>query len=293
MLADGPLPAKEISQRLELEGLGLDYANVWRDLDALVKTGLVRKVHNPGEGIQYELDHESAIPLLAQGEIEAVRLASALLKDSALAPLEGLQSILNRTRATEKPEAVDVAIPPGIRPPGEIKQLKKILEAVRRSRVLEIRYQSPVAAAPKTYLLDYKELAWEGNCLYLRAYCPDIDASVDYRRNREFRVDLILDARVSKDTTSRGSLPTFKYRFWAAPNFAPRFARIHSRGRLIQAVYDSDAEDGSRIIESEAAITLHAVRRILGFGQHVRVLDPPDLVEEVHHTIRAMSQQYQ
>ena len=75
--------------------------------------------------------------------------------------------------------------------------------------------------------------------------------------------------------------------------------RIHFDARLAQEVRENhwheseqyiEQSDGSVIMELEIGDTDFLKRWILGFGRHVKVLEPPELREELLNEIEMMKQ---
>lgn len=127
------------------------------------------------------------------------------------------------------------------------------------------------------YELEYRDGHW-----YLTGYLLDAGYFVDYR------VDRIVPGSV--DASRERFLPGnrrrgVRIRYWISPMLA-RHRSLSSRLQD-QQVTVLDQDQGA-IVEGYARSLWWARRLLLGYGEQVRALEPPELVQMMHETTKAM-----
>jgi predicted DNA-binding transcriptional regulator YafY len=163
---------------------------------------------------------------------------------------------------------------------------RRLFDAARDRRILEMRYFSATSNRSKSYLAHPYRLALAQGGVYLVAWIPQ------YEEFRTFAVERIERLAVKDDTFRKTrELPADVFGasmgvFWAPPEaIALEFdARVapYVRGRVW---HESQTID--ELADGRLAVTLHvsndwALRSwILGFGAAVRVVRPPALAETI------------
>ncbi len=163
---------------------------------------------------------------------------------------------------------------------------RRLLDAARDRRVVEMRYFSAASNRSKSYVVHPYRLALANGGLYLVAWVPQYDEF------RTFAAERIERLSVTEDTFKKTrELPADLFRssmgvFWGEPErveivFAPRVALV-VRGRVWhESQQIDDLPDGS------VRLTLHvcndsALRSwVLGFGSAAKVVQPASLAKAV------------
>lgn len=133
------------------------------------------------------------------------------------------------------------------------------------------------------YELEYRDGHW-----YYTGYVRDLDTFIDYR------VDRIRPGTLKKEhdrfypggRERRG----VKVKYWVSPMLA-RHGSLSARLRD-QHVTLLENDQGA-LVEGYARSIWWARRLLLGYGEQVRALDPPELVEAMHESVAAMSRLYE
>ena len=72
---------------------------------------------------------------------------------------------------------------------------------------------------------------------------------------------------------------------------SPTIARFGASVRF-QNQREERQEDGSVIVTGEAGSLFEAMTKLLRYGSHCRVLEPPELVEAIRKEVTRMAEQY-
>jgi predicted DNA-binding transcriptional regulator YafY len=174
---------------------------------------------------------------------------------------------------------------------------RRLFDAVRDRRVIEMRYFSAASNRAKTYTAEPYHLTLAHGGLYLVAWIPQYDEF------RTFAVERIERLAVHEETFRRtrelpadvfgGSMGVFSGPIErVALEFDPRSA-LHVRGRVWHA-----SQQLTELPEGRLGMTLDvsddwALRSwLLGFGASVRVLSPPSLVAALREEFARAGQLY-
>ncbi|MGB8345376.1 MAG: WYL domain-containing protein [Ktedonobacteraceae bacterium] len=133
------------------------------------------------------------------------------------------------------------------------------------------------------YELEYRDGHW-----YYTAFIFDLNTFLDYR------VDRIQPGTLRKEHDrfypGGRQRPGVKVRYWISPMLA-RHGSLSARLREQHATM-LDNDQGA-IVEGSARSLWWARRLLLGYGEQVKALDPPELVQMMRETVAAMSRLYE
>ena len=133
------------------------------------------------------------------------------------------------------------------------------------------------------YELEYRDGHW-----YYTAFIFDLNTFLDYR------VDRIQPGTLRKEHDrfypGGRQRPGVKVRYWISPMLA-RHGSLSARLREQHATM-LDNDQGA-IVEGSARSLWWARRLLLGYGEQVKALDPPELVQMMRETMAAMSRLYE
>ncbi len=132
------------------------------------------------------------------------------------------------------------------------------------------------------YELEYRDGHW-----YFSAFVRDLNTFLDYRVDR-IRPDSVR-AEHDRFTPGLRKRAGVKIRYWVSPMLA-RHASLSLRLRE-QRVQILENDQGA-IVEGYALSTWWARRLLLGYGEQVRALEPPELVAMMRDTAQAMNELY-
>ncbi|MFC4555120.1 helix-turn-helix transcriptional regulator [Georgenia faecalis] len=181
--------------------------------------------------------------------------------------------------AAEAARAVDVHVA------GEVPALAPARDALARRRRLRLRYVSAADVVSERDV-DPLELLWDGSHWFLRAWCARVQDV------RHFRLDRVLSSEVLAEPA------TAQPRAYA-PDAEPDLADVDlvatlvlaSRARWVAERYPVDAvedlPDGSLRVTLRVADPAWLTNLVLGLGEDVLALDPPDLAAVVAGRARA------
>lgn len=279
-----------------LEETGSSRATLYRDLDMLEQAGvpMLRETVNGEARVSLlgdKLPELSPTPL----QWDALRLARSYLE-----PLRGtsllaeLDALLARNRL-RKP---DVAGPPEPPPPepSHAQSLKVLDAAITQRKKVRFRYRSAGDTDFRVRTVD--PLMWRlvEEHVYLVAHEPQ----VGYRTFKVARMEgtrrLEDDAEVhdvDEDELFRGAV-----KIWSGPpvqvqiRLSAYAARLLPEYPLTAEQRVRTADDGSAVLEAEVAGTKEVQRWVLHWGAHARVLQPPQLREQVRQELRQMLAHY-
>lgn len=181
--------------------------------------------------------------------------------------------------------------------------LNPLYDAIASRCVINVLYRSFRARKPSEFILhphllkEYRN-RWfvfgsrEGD---MKLYNLSLDRIVDFKRcpeipyrdNPEFGEEFFSDViGVSKYE----SLPKSKVEIWAENSHASYILTkpLHSSQRLVS----KNAEDGSMNFELEVVLNFELTKELLAFGDGIKVLSPPSLVENMRNILKRASARY-
>jgi predicted DNA-binding transcriptional regulator YafY len=174
---------------------------------------------------------------------------------------------------------------------------RRLFEAARDRRVVEMRYFSVASNRSKSYSVHPYRLALAQGGLYLIAWVPAYDEF------RTFAAERIERLSVGEDTFKKThDLPADLFQssmgvFWGEPEriellFSPRVAMV-VRGRVWHESQTlEDQPDGGVKMTLDVCNDSALRSWVLGFGASARVLTPPALAEAVADECRRAAAQY-
>jgi predicted DNA-binding transcriptional regulator YafY len=153
--------------------------------------------------------------------------------------------------------------------------LSAVERAMERHQLLEFSYLSPrhpEGTEPKLHQVEPYNLEYRDGHLYFEGYNLKTDKVYSYRVDRVIpgTVKLLPDMFVPRSKIA--SLITIRYRLSA--EIARFGASIRFRNQR-----EEKQPDGSTVVTGEASNLFEAMRKLLRYGSHCRVLEPPELVE--------------
>ena len=135
------------------------------------------------------------------------------------------------------------------------------------------------------YELEYREGHW-----YFTAYVHELNSFLDYRVDRIRPGSVRSSEAHDRFTPGTRKGPGVKIRYWVSPMLA-RHASLSARLRD-QHVRMLENDQGA-IVEGYARSVWWARRLLLGYGEHVKALEPPELVEMMRATTKTMNELYE
>lgn len=174
---------------------------------------------------------------------------------------------------------------------------RRLFEAARDRRIVEMRYFSAASNRSKSYTVQPYRLALAQGGLYLVAWVPA------YEEFRTFAAERIERLSVTEDTFKKTrDLPADLFRssmgvYWGEPErieiwFAPRVAML-VRGRVWHESQALDIqEDGSLKMTLDVCNDSALRSWVLGFGASARVLRPHALAQSIADECRRAAAQY-
>lgn len=179
--------------------------------------------------------------------------------------------------------------------------LKSLIQALLESRVCWVTYQTPTAETARTHRLHPYALCLYNGGLYLFAYRPEDDALMvlSVERIRTINVE---DLSFIKDPDVLRRIEDRRQRAFGIIGDGEEISVVlkftaeqapYVRERLwhpSQCLTEQD--DGSLILRFRASGRFEIVRWVLGWGEHVEVVEPPALRQEVMQHLQAAAQQY-
>ena len=286
-----------------------------RDLQALQEAGFA--VYDEGEENETKRWRLDASPFravqegLSVGDVAALYLSRTVVEGLSGWPLaEELrvafakidQSLNPRMREflSTLPEVISAKTGPRAdsrSAAGLVGVTRRLFEAARDRRIIEMRYFSAASNRSKSYTVQPYRLALAQGGLYLIAWVPAYDEF------RTFASERIERLSVTEDTFKKTrDLPADLFQssmgvFWGEPErieilFAPRVAMV-VRGRVWhESQVLEDQADGSVKMTLDVCNDSALRSWVLGFGSAVRVLQPPALVAAVADECRRAGAQY-
>jgi len=226
------------------------------------------------------------LPLLAHGQRAAVKLESSLPP----AIRHELGSLL---------EKFSVSLSPAARHEGMDSMFDDLAAAVNRRRVCELVYISFHDRRQVTLKVHPLRLAFVGRAWYLIAY------STEHGEPRTFKLGRIRSLRVLKETFHRPRGLELGNYFGAAWNMIPegQLHDVHLRfspmvaGNVAEVRWHDSQQvqwkdDGSMEFRARVDGLGEITWWILGYGDHVEVLEPPQLRQRVAQVAASVLQKY-
>lgn len=293
---------------------GVTTRTIRRDLQALQEAGFA--IYDEGEEHdtkRWKLDarpFHSVEAGLGVQDVAALYLSRSIVEAlsawpladelrNALAKIEGALNPRMREFLATLPQVVSTKAAPGAG--GARRELvdvtRRLFEAVRDRRVVEMKYFSATSRRAKLYTLQPYRLALTQGGVYLVAWVPQ------YEEFRTFAVERIERLSVREETFRKTrELPkdifgTSLGVFSAEPEhieleFAAR-AAPYVQGRTWHESQQVTVLDDGRVHMSMDVSNDWALRSwILGFGADVRVVSPPALVEMLRDELSRAADQY-
>ena len=298
------------STRLQ-QRLGISERTLFRDLEELPRLG-VRVVKDDTEG--YRLREPEATPDLTvtADHYLALRLVMKWAETALDSPLfrRGLAAIDRILARVERPdeaetidrvveEAITVAARDGARPQDDGRWFEPLFQAVRDRRICRIRYQ-PAGGQPeqdlvyRPYQLHHWRDAWY-----------TIGLSEDHGEERMLKLVRIRRLVPDDRTFERPAGYTSSRYLGEAWSLVPGSDRIRVRLRFSPLVAQNVQEvrwhpsqeaflrpDGRLDVHFMVSGTSEILWWVLGYGDEVEVLDPPQLRMRVVDTARRMLERY-
>ena len=296
------------------EHAGVTTRTIRRDLQALQEAGFA--IYDEGEEHdtkRWKLDtapfrsveaglgvQDVAALYLSRSIVEA--LSAWPLADELRVALGKLESALNprmREFLASLPQVVSTKAVPGIG--GARRELvdvtRRLFEAVRDRRLIEMRYYSAASRRAKAYSVHPYRLALAQGGIYLLAWVPQYDEF------RTFAVERIERLSV-QETTFRKTreLPADVFGsslgvFSAEPErvvieFAARVAPYIQGKTWHESQATTSLPDGRVRMTLDVSIDWALRSWLLGFGADVRVVSPPTLAESLRTELTAAAAQY-
>jgi len=287
-----------------------------RDLQALQESGFA--VYDEGEENETKRWRLNAQPFrsledgFSVADVAALYLSRSVvealsgwpLADELRSVFEKLERALNprmREFLSTLPNVVSAKAGPRAQPAGSAKLMditRRLFDAARDRRVVEMRYFSATSNRAKTYVVHPYRLALAQGGVYLVAWVPL------YEEFRTFAAERIERLSVSEETFRKTrELPADVFGasmgvFWAPPEpveleFEARVA-AYIRGRMWH-----ESQQIQELPDGRVRVTLQvsndwALRSwVLGFGAAVRVIGPPALADFVLDELKRAAAHYQ
>jgi predicted DNA-binding transcriptional regulator YafY len=158
-----------------------------------------------------------------------------------------------------------------------------LLRARHERRTIEFQYQPPQNSVPTRHAGDEVIGIYIGQHPYVTVWCADRQKEFDLRLERFVPGTLKLMPNLVNPRERQG----ISVRYSLTPHLAESSSTIH-----LEQQHVMPQEDGSTIISGMARSVFWAHRLLLGYGEHARALDPPQLVAAMQKTITAMAARY-
>jgi proteasome accessory factor BC len=281
------------------------------ELDAL---GIQLRVEKPSDGFTEQENYSLApeafhLPPIEFTDAEHASLQTALsLLDGEFAYAEPLRLALQqitwgRPSPLESPTQRSVGLGiTGSAGGAELSaRLAKVDTAIYRRKRIEFEYFTMQSGEVGERKIDPYQLLFQGGQFYLVGYSHERDAERVFRLSR-------IRGKVAYATKA-------EHDFQRPEDFDPRIyanripwqlgdtvgtAEIWCSERIAWHVERNfglygdfaEAEDGGRIYRTDYAIPRLLVSWVLGYGEHVRIVGPPELVQEAHDRLDAVVERH-
>jgi predicted DNA-binding transcriptional regulator YafY len=285
-----------------------------RDLQALQEAGFA--VYDEGEASETKRWKLGASPFravqegLSVADVAALYLSRSVVEGlsgwpladelrAAFAKIERALSPRMREFLATLPQVLSTKTAPGAHSPSSrlVDVTRRLFEATRERRVVEMRYFSAASNRAKSYAVEPYRLALAQGGVYLVGWVPQ------YGAFRTFAVERIERLSVSEQTFKRTrELPADLFGaslgvFWADPvqvvvEFEARLSPF-VRSRVWHESQRLEELTGGRLRMTLNVSNDWALRSwLLGFGAAVRVVEPPGLAEALADELNAAARLY-
>lgn len=180
--------------------------------------------------------------------------------------------------------------------------LARLVYAFRDIKVCRMTYRTPQAKRDVTYCLHpYVLSEYEGG-LYLFAYLPDRDRIMVLSVERIRAIKVLEKSSFEHSPTIRQQIEARRERTFGIIDDDEELA-VTLKFTAEQAPYVrervwhpsqqvQDDADGSLLLRFQASGWFEIMRWILGWGEHVEVIEPPDLRQAIAQHLETAAQQY-
>lgn len=244
----------------------IDFAADALDDDVLTLTdprGMHRPLRlSPGEALALLVALRTLASLAEQGSIDDEVLRSTTAKLTAAAG-----------RAAEDAQAVEVQAP------GTAEPLVPIRSAMADGRRLRLRYVSAADVVTEREV-DPLELVWDGALWYLRAWCHRVADERHFRTDRILLAEPLAAAATHRpDAGGSSSTPDLTEAALVVElELASRARWVAERFPVVRT---EDLDDGALRVQLRVADLAWLMNLVLGLGEDVRALAPPELAREL------------
>ena len=217
---------------------------------------------------------------------------------AAFAKLEGALNPRMREFLSTLPQVISTKSGPRAKQPGTFVDItRRLFDAARDRRILEMRYFSAKSNRAKAYTVQPYRLALAQGGVYLVAFVPQYDEF------RTFAVERIERLSVSEETFRKTrDLPADLFGasmgvFWAEPErieleFSARLTP-YLRGRVWHDSQEiTERPDGSLTMTLNVSNDWALRSWVLGFGAGVKVIRPAALADAIKEELRQAGQLY-
>lgn len=174
-----------------------------------------------------------------------------------------------------------------------------IMTAIEDRRALSITYQSLQATEPVTYRMHPYGLVYHHGALYLVGASPARKEICHWKVNRienaeATRASFVRPADFDLQTHFAGSFGVFHSDgdVRVVVRFSAEVARYVKESKWHASQTLTPQNDGALLAEFHLSATEEIKRWILSFGRHARVLEPPELIEDLAAELDQMVKGY-
>lgn len=188
-------------------------------------------------------------------------------------------------RAAERAQAVEVQAPEAAEP------LTPIQTAMANGLRLRLRYVSAADVVTERDV-DPLELVWDGARWYLRAWCHRVADERHFRTDRILAVEpLAVPAQHRPDAAGSSSTPDLTETDLVAElELASRARWVAERFPVVES---TDLDDGALRVRLRVADPAWLMNLVLGLGEDVRAVAPPELARDLADRARDALQAYE
>lgn len=177
--------------------------------------------------------------------------------------------------------------------------IDQIMIGIEDHRVVEITYQSLKATEAVSYEIHPYGMTYHRGALYLIGWSAERGEIRHWKVNRIERAEVTqkkfrLPEDFCLDKHLAGSFGIFQGDgdYQVRVRFSPEVARYVSEARWHHSQQLFPQRDGSVIAEFNLESLEEIARWVLSFGKHARVLDPPELIEQIRQELMEMNKHY-
>jgi predicted DNA-binding transcriptional regulator YafY len=267
-----------------------------RDCKALRAAGCKLKHNRPTDCYVW---HNSPFGLgLSASQLAALALLRHTFTETTILHSAEVQDLLNHLTAQLPPEQRQILA--ALRQPFSINlrettdyrqadpaTVSEIEKAIRNGQQLEFRYIPPRDGKERQHCIEPRPLVFEQGHVYLKGW------SVTWDKEMPFRLDKIVpgSARMlpTRIAAIRPAGVTYQLRYWLSPVIARQGVSQHFTDQQVECHPDGSATVTATLCSNEL---FEARRRLLSYGQHCRVLEPPELVAQLREIATTLYQFY-